>query len=193
MTGFGFVVIAAACWFALTGIANAAPLSQAEYHAARDEITNRYVADKSACAAAGHRTDSVCIAEAKAREMVAKAELTVTYSPSTQNRYYARMSRADAAYAIDDAKCGSGPEGARAACRQAASDALAVAKAEARAPQNLPATPISRREPPLQPGKEVMTAKRNAAFASALEKCNTYADATKDTCIKEAKARFGQS
>jgi len=40
---------------------------------------------------------------------------------------------------------------------------------------------------------DAATNKRDADYAVAREKCDVFAADAKDTCIKEAKARFGQT
>jgi hypothetical protein len=204
MNKFNLTALSAAfCLAASTG-ALAGTLSKTEYNAAQADISANYKSDMAACTAMTGNAKDICIEEGKGREKVAKAELEANYSPSDKHRYDVRIAKADAAYAVAKEKCDDFSGNAKDVCLKEAQSAHVAAKADAkRAEKTAEANATARektqdanataRAKTTEASKDAAADKRDAAFAVAKEKCDALAGDAKAGCIKDAKARYGQS
>jgi hypothetical protein len=104
------------------GDAAAAPMTKDEYKAGR----------KRCGAHVGNNTD-ICVAQARAAQKIATAELDAAYKPSPRAYHKAALARADADYDVAKQKCDAEPGGAKSACVKAATEARDSAKVEAKA------------------------------------------------------------
>jgi len=75
------IAIAIALAFSASGVA-AQTMLKDEYKAAQNRIATEYNSSKAGCGALSANAKDVCIAEAKGKDKVAKAELEARYKPS---------------------------------------------------------------------------------------------------------------
>src|ERR1043165_3050074 len=97
-----------ACAFVMgMGVASAATaaMSKDEHKASKDRIEADYKAAKASCDSLSGNAKDICVAEAKGKEKVAKAELEAQYKPTERNRYDVRIAKANADYSIAKEKC----------------------------------------------------------------------------------------
>jgi cytochrome c5 len=78
-------------------------------------------------------TKDICVAEAKGKENVAKAELEARYTPSGNNNYAVSVARANAEYSVAREKCDDKTGDARKDCVKEAKAAQSKATADAKA------------------------------------------------------------
>ena len=96
----GVVAVALAC----SGAAFAS-ISKDEYKAGKDRVAADYKAAKANCGSLAGNAKDICVAEAKGREKVAKAQLEADYKPTEKNRYDVAAAKAEADYAVAKEKC----------------------------------------------------------------------------------------
>lgn len=126
--------IAAAIALAFSVGAMAQSMSKADYKAGKDKITAEYKSAKAACASLSGNAKDICVAEAKGKEKVAKAELEASYKPSVKTRQGVGIAKAEADYSVAKEKCDDMAGDAKKACVKEAKAAETRAKADAKAP-----------------------------------------------------------
>jgi hypothetical protein len=196
--------VAAAIGFAFSTGAMAEAMSKSEYNLQKDNITAAYKSGKASCDALAGNAKDICMAEAKGKERVAKADLEMHYKPSEKNHYDARVARADADYAVAKEKCDDKSGNPKDVCVKEASAAQTAAKANAKAQMKTAEANTTANEKSgdayMKASKKTTDAdqsaasdKRDADYAVAKEKCDAFSGDTKDRCTADAKARFAKS
>lgn len=203
MKKLDLTALSAACLLALsTGAIGA--MTKAEHNAAAGSIAATYASDKTACKSMNGNARDVCMQEAKGRDMVAKAELESTFSPSGKHSHDVRIAKADAAYSVAREKCDDFAGNAKDVCRKEATSAHVAAKANAKlaektADANAAATAktvdanATARAKTDDAKQDANADKRDADYGVAREKCDAYAGDAKTSCINDAKLRYGKS
>jgi len=167
-------------------------MTRDEYKAGKGEISAKYKSDKAACKSMSGNAKDVCIEEAKGREKVAKAELESTYKPSDRHASDARLAKAKADYNVAKEKCDDQSGNAKDVCVKEAKAKYTSAKEDAKVAKKVAdpsATPAAKAEAK----KDAVEEKKDAGYAVAKEKCDALSGNAKDACIKQAKAKYGQS
>ena len=204
MNNFKLTAVSAAFFLALSTGAIAGTMSKSDYKAAKADIAATYKADNAACKALTANAKDICTVTATGHDKVALAELEATYTPSEKLHYNARLAKADAAYALSKEKCDDAAGNAKDVCVKEAKAAYVTAKADAKvanttadanatAREKTTAANATARATTTEARKDAAVDKNDAAYAVAKEKCDTLAGDAKANCIKDAKARFGQS
>jgi hypothetical protein len=204
MTKFTCTALSAAICLAISSVSIGSGMSKADYKTAQDGISAKYKADMVACAAMTGNAKDICTEESKGQQKIANAELEATNNPSSKHRYDVRLAKADAAYALAKEKCDDLSGNPKDVCVKEAKAAYVIAKADAKLANTTTEANATAREKTsdantaaraktLDARKDAETEKRDAAYAVAKEKCDAFADDVKATCIKDAKARYGQS
>ena len=135
MNKLNITAIAAALAFAFGNGAMAAQgMSKDEYQAANDKIAANYKSAKARCDSLTANAKDVCVAEAKGKENVAKAELEARNKPSDKARSAVSIAKAEAAYAVARQKCDDKTGNDKTACVKEAQAREARAKANAGKP-----------------------------------------------------------
>jgi osmotically-inducible protein OsmY len=166
MNRLDITAIAVATAFALgAGTAAAEGMTKNEYSAAKKSIAAEYKSASAACGSLLANAKDVCIAEAKGKEKVAKADLEARYKPSERTRYNASVAKAEADYAVAKEKCDDKAGNDKTACVKEARAAEARAKADAKAQKQAAAA--------YKPAKE-----KPAASTSKNESPGEYVDDT---------------
>ena len=178
-------------------------LSKADYQSQKDTISKENKADKERCKSLSGNAKDICVAEAKGKEKVAKANLEAQYKPSIKNTYDASIAKADANYAIAKEKCDDLAGNPKDVCVKEAKAAQTAAKADAKAQEksakaSTDANKTSAKaqgkanEKVADARKDAAEDKRDANYAVAKEKCDALAGAAKDRCMADAKAKYGK-
>ena len=134
MNRFTSTAIAAAIAFAFSaGTTAAQGMSKDEYKAGKDKIAAEYKSAKANCDSLSANAKDVCMAEAKGKQKVARAELEATNKPGDKTRYAVRIAKAEADYAVAKEKCDDKAGKDKKACVKEAKAAETRAKADAKA------------------------------------------------------------
>ena len=204
MSKFTLSALSVAICLAISPLAIGSVMSKADYKAAKEDIAARHKADQAGCATMTGNVKDICSQEATGREKIATAELVATNEPTSKHRYDVRLAKADAAYAVAKERCDDLSGNAKDVCVKEANAAYVTAKADAKvANKTTEANATARaktsdantvaRAKTLDARKDAEADKRDAAYAVAKEKCDALANDAKAACIKDAKARYGQS
>ena len=178
---------------AFSGAAFAAQgISKDEYKAGKDRIAADYKAAKASCGSLAGNAKDICVAEAKGREKVAKAQLEADYKPSDKNRYDVSVAKAEADYAVAKEKCDDKAGNDKDVCVKKAKAAETHAKADAKANMKVAKAGQVAGEKSADARKDAAEDKRDANYAVAKEKCDKFSGDVKDRCLNDAKARFGK-
>lgn len=172
-------------------------MTRAEFKAEKDKIDAKYKEDKARCKTMNGNAKDVCMEEAKGGEKVAKAELDARYKPSTRHDNDVRMAKAKAQYNVEKEKCDDKAGNDKDVCKKEAKAHYDSAKGNAKVADAKEKAADSGTP---QASTKVADAKRDAAkdkrdagYAVAKEKCDAMSGTAKANCIRDAKARYGQS
>lgn len=178
-------------------------MSKTDYNTSREKISADYKSAKAACDSMSGNPKDICIAESKAKEKIAKAELEASYKPTPKNRYQAQVAKADADYAVAKERCDDLAGNAKDVCVKEAKAAQTKAKADAKAQMKTTDANATANEKTsearskattqtTEARKDATADKRDAEYAAAKEKCDVYSGDAKDNCLADAKTRFGK-
>jgi osmotically-inducible protein OsmY len=161
MNKFSITAIAAAITLAFGASAMAAQsMSKEEYKADKDKIAAEYKSAKAGCDSLSANAKDICIAEAKGKENVAKAELEARNKPNDKTRHALNIAKAEADYSVAKEKCGDKAGDAKKDCVKEAKAAETRAKADASAPMK-----TSDASKPAKEKSATATTKRESAGA----------------------------
>ena len=107
-------------------------MARDDYKAARKSIDADYKSARAGCDTMTANAKDVCLAEARGKERIAKAELAPRNKPGERASYNVSVAKAQADYAIAKEKCDDRAGNDRVACVKEARTAQARAKADAR-------------------------------------------------------------
>lgn len=178
-------------------------MSKTDYNSSREKIAADYKSAKAACDSMSGNPKDICIAEGKAKEKIAKAELEANYKPTLKTRYQANVAKAEADYAVAKERCDDLAGNAKDVCVKEAKAAMTTAKADAKAQMKTSDANATAKEKSAEARskantqatdarKDATADKRDAEYATAKEKCDVYSGDAKDSCVAQAKARFGK-
>jgi len=169
------------------------PVSKAAYERARNDADAQYKLDKQACSSLAGNANDVCVAEAKGKDRVAKADAEAAYTHTAKARQNARVAHAQAAYDVAVEKCDDLAGNGKDVCVKEAKAALVKGKANAKVDRVAADTGHEAAVKQAEARKEAATDKRDADYKVAIEKCDALAGAAKDACTGAAKAQYGKS
>jgi len=203
MKNQAFHAFALAAGLAVCPSALAEGMTKAQHKAAEQGLEADYKAGKAVCDTRAGNVKDVCVAEAKGREKVAKAELLVQYEPTPEHRNAVLVAKADSAYAISIERCDDLAGNAKDVCVKEAKAAKVHATSEAKVLlETYKADTKASETSAVAAGKAVAadaevrqeaTADKLAAdYAVAKEKCDALAGDPKTLCLNDAKVRFSQ-
>jgi len=147
-------------------------------------INAEYKAAKEQCDDLKSNAKDVCVVEAKGVKSIAKAELKVREQDSPKNRYKLQMAKAEADYDVAKEKCDDLAGNEKDVCVKDAKAALATAKADATAEREAGNVKHESNE-------ETAETQRAANYAAAKDRCDGYSGDAKDSCVTDAKAKYG--
>ena len=146
--------------------------------------------------------NDICKAEAAGNEKIAKAELEARYEPTEKTRYKSWMAKAEAHYKVAKERCDDKAGNDKDVCMKEAKAEFVHAKADAKVKMKTTEAAAAEHdtttdahmkahEKAADVQHDAAKDKRDADYAVAKEKCGTYSGNAKDTCINQAKAKFG--
>jgi len=182
-----------AAGLALAGAAQGATMTKDQHDAAYKDAAAQYKADKTACGSMSGNAKDICMEQAKGKEKVAKADADAAYKATPKAREDARTARADADYNVAKEKCDDLSGNQKDVCVKEAKAAHVKAKADAKVDRVAADTRNTSSEKMATARKDAAEDKRDADYKVAIEKCDSLSGAAKDTCVKDAKARYGKS
>jgi hypothetical protein len=168
-------------------------MSKDGYTQAKKDADAQYKIDKDACASLSGNAKDICVAEAKGRENVAKAEAEAAYKNTAKARQNARVAHAQANYAVAIEKCDDQAGNRKDVCVKEAKAELVKGKANAKVDRVAADTRQDAAAKQADARKEATADKRDAEYKVAIEKCDALAGTAKDACVGNAKAQFGKS
>ena len=136
MNKFNISSILVVLGFAFSGSAIAQNMSKDEHEAAEKSIVAQYKLDKEKCESLTGNAEDICVADAKGKEKVAKAELEAKFKPSKEAAYKVSVAKAEANYDVSKERCDDIAGNEKDVCEKAAKAILEQAKSEAKAKQH---------------------------------------------------------
>ncbi len=170
-----------------------APLSKDGYAAAKSNAEAQYKVEKKSCDSLSSNAKDICVAQAKGKESVAKADARAAYESTPKARESARVALAEANYDISMQMCDDKAGNPKDVCVKEAKSALVKGKADAKVDRVAADTRQDGAAKRADAREEASADKRDAEFKVAIEKCDTLSGAAKDGCVSGAKVRFGKS
>jgi hypothetical protein len=179
---FASVVLASTvASLAISTQASAQSMSKADFSAAKTRISSEYKADKAMCQQLAGNAKDICIEEGKAKEKVAKADLTFNYTGKAADKVKVSTVKADTSYSVAKEKCDDLSGVPKTTCRTEAKAIHTKTIAD------------------IKMGKEISAAKTDDAqtkldadYKVATQNCAALADEAKSSCVAAAKAKFGK-
>lgn len=171
-------IAAACCSMTLTATA---AISKDEHKTAIAAADASYKNAKAGCDSLAGNAKDVCKAEAKAEHvrMVAKADAGYKGTPASVFDGRKKIAKAD--YDVARAKCDALAGNDKDICVKEAKAAEVRVLADAKASNKS-----------IDAFADASDAKRTADYKVAVEKCDTFSGAAKDSCIRDAKAMYGK-
>jgi hypothetical protein len=170
-----------------------ATLSKDGYTMARTNADAQYKLDKDACASMSGNANDICIAEAKGKDEMAKADAEAAYANTPKARQSARVVHAEAGYHVAIEKCDDLAGNLKDVCVKEAKAELVKGKANAKVDRVAADARKESADKQIEAVKDASADVRDAEYKVAIEKCDALAGAAKDSCVGTAKARFGKS
>lgn len=192
MKNHTFTAIALATGLAFSAGTMAESMSRQDYKQSMDRIESDYRSEKSACDSLSGNAKDICVAEAKGKEKIAKANLEAASKNSAKARYDARIAKADADYAVAKEKCDDLSGNDKDVCIKKVKAAETSAKADAKAQMKTSAARKDADEQASGARRDADADKRDAAYSVAKEKCDSLAGAAKENCVNKAKMQYGK-
>lgn len=163
-------------------LAQAAPMAQADYKAAKIRINAEYKAEKTACGSLAGNAKDICEEQAEGNEKVALADLEYSYTGAPADHNKLMKAKAEAAYEVAKEKCDDLAGNAKDVCVKEAKAVETKALADAKLDKKIG-----------EAANDASQAKSDADYQVAAEKCDALAGDAKAGCLTAAKARFGKT
>lgn len=165
----------------LAQAAGAATEAKAAYSHTKDRAKADYKVARARCDVITGNPKDICIAEAKAANVRTVEEANALYKNTLKAYTSSRLKIASANYDLDKVKCASLTGNPKDVCVTQAKATLVAAQADAKADKKAMEARTDARED-----------KREAEYKVAMEKCDAFAGAAKDSCVSTAKAHFAK-
>jgi hypothetical protein len=203
MKNFNISMIGLAIGLAFSTSAMAESMSKNQFESHLKNIEAEYKLAKVRCDSFAGNTNDICVAEAKGKSSIAKADLEASYKPSVKTLYDARITKADADYSVATEKCDDKAGNDKGVCVKEAEAAkvnkiadaktnMNTSKANAVANEESDDAKAKATKKKADAHKSAASDKHDANYTVAKEKCRVLAGAAKDQCMSNAKVRFGQ-
>ena len=169
-----------------------APISKVTYTQAVKDADAQYRIDKDACASFSGNAKDICLAEAKGKASVVKAEALAAYKHTPKARENARIAHAEANYNVAIEKCDDLAGNRKDVCVKEAKAELVKGKANAKVDRVAADTNKEAATQQAEARKDASADKREAEYKVAIEKCDALAGPAKDACVSSAKSQYGK-
>ena len=182
-----------AAGLAMAGGVAAQTMSKEGHDGAYKSAESQYKMDREQCNTLSGNAKDICVEDAKGKEKVAKAEADAAFKNTPKSREAARIAHADAVYNVAKEKCDDLAGNAKDVCVKEAKAAHVKATADAHVDRVAADTRTTSSEKMADTRREAAEDKRDAEYKVAIEKCDALSGTPKDTCVQNAKARYGKS
>jgi biopolymer transport protein ExbD len=169
------------------------PMSKDNYTMAMTNADAQYKTDKDACSSLKGNAKDICVAEAKGKDNVAKADAEAAYENTPKARQNARVAHAQANYNVAIEKCDDLAGNRKDVCVKEAKAELVKGKANAKVDRVVSDTRHDAAVKQADASRDANADKRDAEYKVAIEKCDAQAGPAKETCVSTAKAQYGKS
>lgn len=166
---------------AISTHALAQKMSSSDFSAAKTRVSSEYKADKTICKQQSGNAKDICMEEAKAKEKIAKAELTFSYTGKPADKVKVATVKSDANYNVAKEKCDDLSGTPKTTCRTEAKAIHTKTLAD------------------IKMGKQINEAKvddaqtkMDADYKVATQQCASLADDAKSSCLSAAKIKFSK-
>ena len=170
-----------------------APMSKDGLAAAKKNADDQYKIDRDRCASLSGNAKDICVAEAKGKGNVTKADAEAAYENTPKAREHARIVRAEATYAVAVERCDDLAGNRKDVCVKEGKAELVRSKADAKVDRVVADTRNDAALKQADARVEASVEKRDADYKVAIEKCDALAGPAKDACVSSAKMQFGKS
>jgi membrane-associated HD superfamily phosphohydrolase len=170
-----------------------AALTKDGYLEAKKNADAQYKSDREACSSLAGNAKDICIAEAKGKNDVSRAEAAVAYENTPVTRENARVARARAAHDVAIEKCDDLAGNPKDVCIKEARAALVRAKADAKVDRIAGNARQGATAKAHDAAREADAEKREADYKVAIEKCDAFAGPAKEACVGNAKLQYGKT
>ena len=170
-----------------------ASMTKDGYAQAKKDADAQYKIDKNACSSLSGNAKDICVAEAKGKDDVAKAEAAAAYENTPKTRESARVAHAQASYNVSIEKCDDLAGNRKDVCVKEAKAELVKGKADAKVDRVAVDTRQDAAAKQAEARNEANADKRDAEYKVAIEKCDALAGPAKDACVGNAKVQYGKS
>jgi hypothetical protein len=167
-------------------------MSKSDYKTDKVKISANYTTAKAACASFAGNAKDICIAEARGKEKVEKAELEASYKPTVKTHFEVRIAKADADYDVAKERCDDMAGNAKDVCVKEAKAVQVTAKADAKVQMKTKDANAKANEKTTEVRHDAAADKREAQYKVEKEKCDALAGSAKDSCLTQATAKFGK-
>ena len=167
-------------------------MTKDSYATAKKNADAQYKIDNEACSSMKGNAKDICVAEAKGKDNVAKADAEAAYANTPKARENARVAHAQANYDVAIENCDDLAGNRKDVCVKEAKAALVKGKADAKVDRVAADTRQDAATKQADARKEANTDKRDAEYKVAIEKCDALAGSAKDACVSNAKAQYGK-
>lgn len=159
------------------------PSSEAKtvYNQSKDQAASAYKAARARCDAITGNPKDVCVAEAKTARVRAEQEASALYHNTLKAYTDSHLKIASANYDLDKTRCAALTGNDKDVCISQAKATLVAAQADAKADKKA-----------IEARNEARDDKITAEYKVALEKCDAFAGAAKDSCVSTAKSQYGK-
>lgn len=155
--------------------------AKAVFVQAKDRAEADYKAARARCDVITGNPKDVCVAEAKAMRVRTVEEANALYRNTLKAYTASRLKIADANYDLDKVKCAALTGNDKDVCVSQAKATLVAAQADAKADKKA-----------IEARTDARDDKRTAEYKVALEKCDAFAGAAKDSCVAAAKTQYAK-
>ena len=170
-----------------------ASMTKDGYAQAKKDADAQYKIDKNACSSLSGNAKDICIAEAKGKDDIAKAEAAAAYENTPKTREATRVAYAQANYNVSMEKCDDLAGNRKDVCVKEAKAELVKGKADAKVDRVAANTRQDAAAKQAEARNEANAEKRDAEYKVAIEKCDAFAGPAKDACVGNAKVQYGKS
>jgi hypothetical protein len=171
---------------------NPTPTAKATHDQAVKDADAQYKAAKQTCSSLSGNAKDICLAEAKGKNSVAKADAEAAYKNTAKARENARVVHAQAIYDVAKEKCDDLAGNPKDVCVKEAKAALVKGKADAKVDRVASDTNREAATTQADARKDANVDKREAEYKVAIEKCDALAGAAKDACVSNAKTQYAK-
>jgi len=172
---------------------NPTPASKSNYDQAVKDADAQYKVAKQTCSSLSGNAKDICLAEAKGKNSVAKADAEAAYKNTAKARENARVVHAQAIYNVAVEKCDDLAGNPKDVCVKEAKAELVKGKSNAKVDRVASDTNRDAATTQADARKDANADKREAEYKVAIEKCDALAGAAKDACVSRAKVQYGKS